>query len=55
MSEDIIEIKYEYGENFVEVNPNTNVIIGAFSTAHARLQLYDELDIFNYMLLFNTA
>ena len=39
VSEDIMQIKYEYGENFVEVNPNTNVVVAAFTTAHARLQL----------------
>ena len=27
VSDDIMEIQYEYGENFVEVNPNTNVIM----------------------------
>ena len=52
VSEDIMEIKYEYGENFVEVNPNTNVIVAAFTTAHARLQLYDELDMLGERLLY---
>ena len=52
MSEDIMEIKYEYGENFVEVNPNTNVIVAAFTTAHARLQLYDELDMLGDRVLY---
>ena len=51
MSEDILEIRYEYGENFVEVNPNTNVIVAAFTTAHARLQLYDELDMLKERVL----
>ena len=45
VSDDIMEIQYEYGENFVEANPNTNVIIAAFTTAYARLQLCDELDM----------
>ena len=52
VSEDIMEIKYEYGENFVEVNPNTNVIVAAFTTAHAQLQLYDELDMLGERVLY---
>ena len=52
VSEDIMEIKYEYGENFVEVNSNTNVIVAAFTTAHARLQLYDELDMLGDRVLY---
>ena len=52
VSEDIMEIQYEYGDNFVEVNPNTNVIIAAFTTAHARLQLYDELDMLGERVLY---
>ena len=50
--EDITEIKYEYGENFVQVNPNTNVIVAAFTTAHARLQLYNELDMLGERVLY---
>ena len=52
VSDDIIEIQYEYGDNFVEVNPNTNVIVAAFTTAHARLQLYDELDMLGERVLY---
>ena len=39
VSDDIIEIRYEFGENFVEANPKTNVVIAAFTTAYAPLQL----------------
>ena len=52
VSGDIMEIQYEYGDNFVEVNPNTNVIIAAFTTAHARLQLYDELEMLGERVLY---
>ena len=52
VSDDILEIRYEYSENFVEVNPNTNVIVAAFTTAHARLQLYDELDMLKERVLY---
>ena len=50
VSDDIMEI--QYGDNFVEVNPNTNVIIAAFTTAHAGLQLYDELDMLKERVLY---
>ena len=45
MSDEILEIRYEYGDKFVQPEPNTNVVIAAFTTAYARLQLYDELDM----------
>ena len=44
VSDDILEIRYEFGENFVLPDPKTNVVIAAFTTAYARLQLYEELD-----------
>ena len=44
VSEKIMEIRYEYGDKFVQPNPRTNVVIATFTTAYARLQLYDELD-----------
>ena len=52
VNDDIMEIQYECGDNFVEVNPNTNVVIAAFTTAHARLQLYDELDMLGERVLY---
>ena len=45
MSDEILEIRHEYGDKFVQPEPNTNVVIAAFTTAYARLQLYDELDM----------
>ena len=40
-----MEIRYEYGDKFVQPDPKTNVII-------ARLQLYDELDILQERVLY---
>ena len=37
---------------FVQPNPNTNVVIAAFTTAYARLQLYDELDMLGERVLY---
>ena len=52
VSDEIIEIRYEHGDKFVQPNPNTNVVIAAFTTAHARLQLYDELDMLQERVLY---
>ena len=52
VSDEIIEIQYEHGDKFVQPNPNTNVVIAAFTTAHARLKLYDELDMLQERVLY---
>ena len=50
--DEIIEIQYKYGDKFVQPDPNTNVVIAAFTTVHARLQLYDELDMLQERVLY---
>ena len=52
VSDEIMEIRYEYGENFVQPDPKTNVVIAAFTTAYARLQLYEELDMLQERVLY---
>ena len=52
VSDEIIEIRYENGDKLVQPNPNTNVVIAAFTTAHAQLQLYDELDMLQKRVLY---
>ena len=32
VSDEIMEIRYEYGDKFVQPNPRTNVVIAAFTT-----------------------
>ena len=44
INEEVVEVNYEYEEDFVEVNPNTNVVIAAFTTCFARLKLYELLE-----------
>ena len=44
VSDDVLELRYENKENFVEPNARTNVVITAFTTAHARLKLYSVLE-----------
>ena len=53
VSDDIMEIRYEFGEtDFVQADPKTNVVIAAFTTAYARLQLYEELDMLGERVLY---
>ena len=52
VSDEIMEIRYEYGDKLVQPNPNTNVVIAAFTTAYARLELYDELDMLGERVLY---
>ena len=52
VSDEIIEIRYEYGENFVQPDSKTNVVIAAFTTTYARLQLYEELDMLQERVLY---
>ena len=33
VSDEIMEIRYEYGDKFVQPDPNANVVIAAFTTA----------------------
>ena len=35
VSDDVPEIRYENKDDFVEMNARTNVVIAAFTTAHA--------------------
>jgi hypothetical protein len=37
VSDNIIEIRYEYTDNFIKPDAKTNVVIAAFTTAYARL------------------
>ena len=53
VSDEILEIRYKYGEKFVQPDPNTNVAIAAFTTAYARLQLYNELDMLQERVLYH--
>ena len=43
INDEIIEVHYENTDEFIEANGKTNVVIAAFTTAHARLKLYSVL------------
>jgi hypothetical protein len=44
VSEDMVEMRWKYKPDFVEVNSKTNVVIAAYTTAQARLKLYSYLE-----------
>ena len=44
VSEDMVEIRWKYKNNFVETDKKTNVVIAAYTTAQARLKLYSYLE-----------
>ena len=52
VSDDMVELCYEYTENFIQPNAKTNVVIAAFTTAYARLKLYGVLDMLQERVLY---
>ena len=44
VNEEFIALTYNHKDEFVETLPNTNVVLAAFTTAHARLKLYTLLE-----------
>jgi hypothetical protein len=45
VSDEIVEMRYQYKEEFVEESGRTNVVIAAYTTAQARLKLYSYLEV----------
>ena len=44
VSEEFVEMRWKYKEDFVDTNPKTNVVIAAYTTAQARLKLFSYLE-----------
>ena len=40
----MVEMRYQYKEEFVEKSGRTNVVIAAYTTAQSRLKLYSYLE-----------
>ena len=43
VSEDMVEMRWKYKNDFVDANSKTNVVIAAYTTAQTRLKLYSYL------------
>ena len=52
VNEEMVEVRYRNTEEFVEQNNKVNVVIAAFTTAYARLKLYDLLDLLQERVLY---
>ena len=44
INEEMVEVQWQNTEDFVEPSGRTNVVIAAYTTAHARLKLYELLE-----------
>ncbi|CAC5412626.1 unnamed protein product [Mytilus coruscus] len=52
LDEDIVLTEYKKKEEYSKPNPSVNVYIALFTTAHARLKLYELLDILQERVLY---
>ena len=52
INDNTVEIQYVEKEGFVEENNKVNIVIAAFTTAYARLKLYDLLDLLQERVLY---
>ncbi|CAB4015323.1 DNA polymerase [Paramuricea clavata] len=52
INDELIEVHFENVDEFVESDGKTNVVIAAFTTAHARLKLYGVLEQLNRRVLY---
>ena len=43
VNDECVEVYYTGGDDFIPTSDKTNVVIAAFTTAHARLKLYSVL------------
>ena len=52
VNDETVEVQYIQKEGFVEENDKVNIVIAAFTTAYARLKLYDLLDLLQERVLY---
>ncbi len=52
VSDNMVELQYKSVGDFVEPNSKANVVVAAFTTAYARLKLYDLLDLLQEQVLY---
>ena len=52
INDETVEIQYIEKEGFVQDNDKVNIVIAAFTTAYARLKLYDLLDLLQERVLY---
>ena len=52
VNDEVLEVKYNVKDEFLEAPGHTNVVIAAFTTAHARLKLYSILEPLDKRVLY---
>ena len=52
VNDETVEIQYKNKDEFVEEKDKVNIVIAAFTTAYARLKLYDLLDLLQERVLY---
>ena len=52
INDDMVQITYNFKDQFVNNSKNTNVCIACFTKSHARLMLYNKLDYLKEKVLY---
>ena len=52
INDDMVQMTYNFKDQFVDNSNNTNIFIACLTTSHARLMLYDKLDYLNEKVLY---
>ena len=52
VNDETVEVHYKNTDEFAEQNDKVNIVIAAFTTAYARLKLYDLLDLLQERVLY---
>ena len=52
VNDETVEVHYKEKDEFAEQNDKVNIVIAAFTTAYARLKLYDLLDLLQERVLY---
>ena len=52
INDDIVQMTYNFKDQFVDNSKSTNIYIACFTTSHARLMLYDKLDYLKEKVLY---
>lgn len=48
-----IEMRYKLQDKYIDLDFNTNLSIASFTTSHARLRLYEGLELLNHQVLYH--
>ena len=52
INDNMVQMTYNFKDQFVDNSNNTNIFIACFTTSHARLKLYNKLDYLNDKVLY---